>query len=428
MLTVVTRPAGARAPRAALAVSAAALVLFASPAQATDGYFLNGSGAKAKGAGGVGIAMPQDALAIAANPAAATSLGHRLDIGVEIFVPDRGAEIAGNGAGLDGRYSGNGSNPFVLPEIGYVRPLSERVALGLAINGNGGMTTHYKANPFASFGAQGAAGVNLQQIQISPTLAVEVVPGHSLGVSPVIVLQGFEMTGAQPFAGYSQAPANFTNRGTDWSAGAGVRLGYLGQLTPFLKVGGFYQSKVKTGDFDRYAGLFADGGSFDVPEAWGLGAALTPVPALTLGADYKRINYGGVAAVGNPIDVLFQGRPFGSDGGPGFGWRNVDVWKLGAVYTASDRLTLRAGYGRSDNPVPRAQTLLNIFAPGVVRSHYTLGATFALSDRTEVTGYAMRAPRQTVRGEGSIPAPFGGGEADVSLAETSVGFSLGLKL
>ena len=40
-----------------------------------------------------------------------------------------------------------------------------------------------------------------------------------------------------------------------------------------------------------------------------------------------------------------------------------------------------------------------------------------------------REPRylQTVRGAGSIPAPYGGGEADISLGETSFGLSAGFK-
>jgi long-chain fatty acid transport protein len=409
----------------ALSLSAAALP---GTAQATDGYFLNGAGAKAKGAGGVAIAMPQDALAISVNPAAATEVGHRLDIGAELFVPDRGASVSGNGAGLNGTYSGNGANPFVLPEAGYVRPLSDTVSVGIALNANGGMNTHYKVNPFASFGAEGPAGVNLRQIMLSPTVAVKLAEGHSVGVSPVLVLQSFKIHGVQPFAAWSQDPENVSNNGTDWSAGVGVRLGYLGTIGRNVRIGAFYQSKIQPGRFKDYAGLFADGGSFDIPASWGVGASFKPVADLTLGADYKRIEYSDVAAVGNPLSPLLQGVPFGAEGGPGFGWRDIDVWKIGAVYQAKPGLTLRAGYGRSDNPVPRSQTLLNILAPGVVRDHYTLGATVGLGNGAEVSGYVMRAPRQTVRGSGSIPASFGGGEADVHLAETAVGLSFGLEL
>ncbi|CAO1654565.1 OmpP1/FadL family transporter [Parasphingorhabdus sp. NYA22] len=417
----VIRPASSLA---SLLLAGAALCM-PGTAQATDGYFVNGVGANSKGAGGVAIAMPQDAFGIATNPASATAIEHRLDVGFEIFIPDRGSEIIGNQAGLDGVYSGNDANPFILPEFAYVRPISDTVSIGIAVNGNGGMNTDYKTNPFASFGATGSAGVNLRQISIAPTIAVEFAEGQSLGVSPHFVVQSFEANGIQPFAANSQDGANFTNRGEDWAFGAGFRVGYLGSFGDDFRVGAFYQSKVWTTEFDRYAGLFAEQGGFNMPASWGVGVSVDATPKLTLGADFKHIEYSDVNSVGNPIASLLQGVPFGADNGPGFGWNDIDVWKFGAVYQASDKVALRAGYGRSNNPVPQSETLLNILAPGVVRDHYTLGATYKASEKFEITGYAMRAPRQTVKGSGSIPASFGGGEANIHLAETAIGFSFG---
>jgi long-chain fatty acid transport protein len=411
----------------ATAASLAALAL-ALPAQATDGYFLSGVGAKAKGMGGVAIAMPQDALSIASNPAAATMLESRVDLGVEIFVPDRGATISGNGAGLNGTYSGNGANPFILPEFGYVRQLTDSIAIGLTINGNGGMNTQYDANPFASFGATGPAGVDLKQVFISPTVAVELADGHSLGLSPILLVQGFRATGVQPFTAASAAPTRFTNQGTDWAVGGGFRAGYLGQLAPGLAIGAFYQSRIEAQEFDKYAGLFAQGGGFDVPESYGAGISVQPAPGVLLGVDVKRIEYSEIQSVGNPLAPLFGGVPFGAEGGPGFGWQDITVFKIGGSVAASDRLTLRAGYGRSGNPVPASETFLNILAPGVVQDHFTIGATLDLGGGKEVTAYGMRAPRNEVAGTGSIPAPYGGGEADVFLAETSVGIAFGWTL
>ncbi|MFA7585808.1 MAG: outer membrane protein transport protein [Novosphingobium sp.] len=404
-----------------------ALAVLPGMAHATDGYLINGMGAKARGAGGVAIAMPEDALAIAANPAAATELGHRADLGVEFFMPRRGARIEGNMAGLDGRHSGNGVSTFVLPEVGYVRPLSDRVAVGIAINGNGGMNTTYKRNPFASFGATGKAGVDLKQVFITPTVAVRVVEGHSLGVSPIIMAQSFEARGIQPFAGASSDPARFSNRGTGLSTGFGLRVGYLGTVVEGVRVGAFYQTKVWEGRFKRYSGLFADKGSFDVPASWGVGISVKPDASLTLGADFKRIEYSEVESVGNPLAPLFVGVPFGAPGGPGFGWRDISVIKVGGAWQASEKLTLRAGYGHAQNPVRASQTFLNILAPGVVKDHFTAGATAKLASGLEVTGYAMHAPRKTVRGQASIPANFGGGEADVHLSETALGLSLGVE-
>lgn len=411
--------------RAILGASATIFALAASPAQATDGYFLNGVGAKSKGMGGVAIALPQEALAIASNPAAATEMDVRVDVGIEVFIPDRGSDIEGNAAGLNGSYGGNGSNPFILPEFAYVRPLSNRVSMGIAINANGGMNTDYETNPFASFGATGDAGVDLKQVFITPTIAYEFAEGHSVGFSANAMVQGFRVTGIQPFAAASADPANFTNRGTDWSFGTGFRVGYLGQLTEGVRIGAFYQSKIWATKFDKYAGLFNDQGSFDVPSSFGAGIAIEPTSRLTLAADVKRIEYSTSSSVGTPLAPLFSNIPFGADGGPGFGWQDITVFKLGAAYQVSETLTVRAGYGRSQNPVPSSETFLNILAPGVVQDHFTLGATVNIGSGMELTAYGMRAPTNRVLGSSSIPAPYGGGEANVALAETSFGLAFG---
>lgn len=399
--------------------------LLAVPAQATDGYLLHGAGAKAKGAGGVAIAMPQEATAIATNPATASDLDEQLVIGADIFVPDRGVRISGNGAGLDGEYSGNGVNPFVLGDIAYVHPVDDCVTVGIAIVGNGGMNTAYPQSPFKAVGGVGTAGVDLKQITIMPTMAARFAEGHSVGISAVGLVQTFHAIGLQPFSGFSQDPANFTNRGNDWSVGAGVRIGYYGHLDSVFSVGGFVQSKIDATPFDKYAGLFPDGGDFDVPASWGVGLSAKVSNRLTIGMDYKRILYSDVPAVGNSVAVLFGGVPFGANDGPGFGWRDISVLKFGAVLAASDKLTLRAGYGRSGNPVPQGETLLNTLAPGVVRDHFTLGASYRVSPGVEITAHALRAPTNQVLGSGSIPAAFGGGEADIRLAETSVGVGIG---
>jgi long-chain fatty acid transport protein len=75
--------------------------------------------------------------------------------------------------------------------------------------------------------------------------------------------------------------------------------------------------------------------------------------------------------------------------------------------------------------VPPSQTFLNILAPGVVQDHVALGATYTTRSGVEITGFAMHAPKRRVEGRGSIPASFGGGEADIHLGETSIGLSFG---
>lgn len=154
-----------------MTVMGIAILSAATGAHATDGYFTHGIGAKAKGAGGTEIAHAQDSLAIAANPASAIDLGNRINAGLEVFSPDRSATIHGNGVAADAGYDGNDTKLFAIPEFGLVRQINSRSAWGVAVYGNGGMNTGYAINPYSRFGATRAAGVNLEQLFISPTYA-----------------------------------------------------------------------------------------------------------------------------------------------------------------------------------------------------------------------------------------------------------------
>lgn len=420
-------PVAVHASRFRLAVVAPLLLGAAWSAHATNGYFAHGQGARSLGVAGVAAALPQDALVIATNPAGIAVLGTRLDAGLTWFQPDREATVRDNGVpGFNGRYSANGKRSFLIPEFGYTRAVDARWSLGLAVYGNGGMNTQYDQNPFAALGGQGQAGVNLEQLFVSPAAAYKVHPKHTVGLALNVVHQRFSARGLHPFAqdGTSADPDHVTNRGTSSSTGAGVRLGWLGQLAPGWQAGASWSSRVQ-GSFDRYRGLFAEQGGFDVPSSWTLGVSWQPHPTLTLGADYQRIHYSEVKSVGNAIDALLAGQPLGSSNGPGFGWRDIGVTKLGAVWQTSDRLTLRAGYSHAGQPIPAGQTLFNILAPGVVRDHVTTGFTWKAQGGSELTGYYAHALSHSVRGRGSIPGSFGGGEADLKMKQHIVGVAYG---
>lgn len=409
-----------------IAIAAALAAPFA--AMATTGYFQHGYGMKAKGMGGVGIALPQDALAPATNPAGIGFVANRMDVGVDWFRPIRGSEITGNGAGLNGSFDGSGSKNYYIPEFGYARALNQNLSVGLAIYGNGGMNTTYKTSPFAPFGDSSPAGVDLIQMFISPAVAYKPNPDHSFGLALNIAYQRFALDGAAPFAGFSASPANFTGMGDDDSTGWGLRFGWTGKITPNVTLGATYQTKTRMKAFEKYRGLFAENGDFDIPENYGVGIAVRATPRLTVAGDIQQINYGKVKSVGNPIELLFAGNFFGTSNGPGFGWRNTTVYKLGVSYEWSRDLTLRAGYATLKQPIPANQTLLNILAPGVVEDHLTLGATWAFGGNKELTVGYMHAFKKNVHGAGSIPLAFGGGEANLRMHQNSLGVAFGWKM
>ncbi|MCK6395487.1 OmpP1/FadL family transporter [Zoogloea sp.] len=387
-------------------------------ASATNGYFSHGYGVRAQGVAGVAIALPQDGLAAAANPAGTALVGDRFDLGVSLFRPDRGASIRGNAYGADGDYSANQTRNFIIPEAAYVRRLAPDLAWGVAVYGNGGMNTDYARNPFAAYGGSGSAGVDLSQLFITPSVAFRPVENHAFGAALTFAYQRFAAEGLQAFdnPAVSSSPGAVTNRGHDSSTGWGLKLGWTGQVLPTLKLGASWSSRIEMGELGRYRGLFEGGGGFDIPANYGLGLAWQALPALTLAADWQRIEYSSVKAVGNPLAVLLQGGQLGADKGAGFGWRDVSVLKLGAIYAVDDRLTLRAGVSRTQQPVPASQTFFNVLAPGVVRNHFSLGASLKTGSGEWSAAYT-RAPRTRVAGQGSIPASFGGGEADVYLRE-----------
>lgn len=389
-------------------------------ANATDGYFSHGYGMKAKGMGGASMAVAQDAFGGANNPASMAFVGNRFELGVDAFMPTRSAERTGGAAfGLDGSADSD-SNQFFIPELAFNHMVGANVALGVTLYGNGGLNTDYPGGQLPSASAcagfnptpgpynllcgNGRLGVDLSQLVVAPTAAWQFVPGHSIGVAPLLAYQRFKAEGLQAFTGFSTSPSNMTNNGYDSSTGWGARVGYFGQITPQIAVGAAYSTKISMGEFDKYKGLFAQQGGFDIPSNWSVGVAFQPTPKWLIALDYERINYSDVASVHNDSSLLLAcaggntANCLGGSNGAGFGWQSINVWKVGVQYAVNERWTVRAGYNHSDNPVRPQDVTINILAPGIVTDHATLGATWSLDEHNEITGAFMYAFNNSVQG------------------------------
>lgn len=424
-----------RAIRPLIKLVPAAAALACLPALATNGYFAHGYGMKALGMGGTSTALAQDSMGGATNPASMVWAGSRMDLGASVFMPVRDAERSGAGfPTLDGRVDSD-KKAFLVPEFGYNRMLNDRTSIGLTVYGNGGMNTTYPQGNFNCGGGaanmlcgRGGLGVDLMQLIVAPTVAYKVTPQHALGASVLLGYQRFKAQGLQAFdnaPGFppmTQAPGSVTNNGHSTSTGVGVRLGYFGRFDA-LSVGASWSPKMKMGKFDEYKGLFAGSGGFDIPENYNVGVAFTPTPAWTIAADYQRIKYAGVPSVGNPSLPV---APLGAANGPGFGWRNIDVFKLGVAWQINSKLVLRAGYNRGGNPIEAADVTFNILAPGVMKSHYTFGFTHALSANDELTGALMFAPRQSVSGASlfnGLMGPGAAGNETIRMRQSLIGLA-----
>ena len=431
--------------------SLATASLYAVSAGATDGYFQHGYGLISKSMGGAGTALAVDTFGGASNPAKGVFVGDRIDLGVDFFSPQRSAARSGGSVGIDGSADSD-STLFAVPEFGYNKMLGADLALGVSIYANGGMNTDYPGGqipggtacsgfnagnptgPYNLLCGSGRLGVDLSQLIVSPTLSYKLSERHAIGVAPLFGFQRFSAEGLDAFSGFSTAGADLTNRGYDNAYGYGVRIGWLGQMTDSLSVGAAYSSKIQMTEFDKYKGLFAEQGDFDMPENYNIGIALKASPVFTLVADYQRINYSDVKAVGNPSSRLSQcmggdvSSCLGGDNGAGFGWTDIDVWKLGFAYQINDKTILRAGYNHTDNPVQASDVTFNILAPGVVQDHVTLGMTLGAGNGEWTFAY-MHAFENSVSGQ-SLFNGFGAasGNETIQMSQNAFGVAYAWKL
>lgn len=410
-------------------VALVAACLAAFPAHATNGYFLPGFGTRSQGMGGVGIAYGRDSLSTAANPANAVNTGMRGDLGFAVFNPERHAAVGADAGGTSSfGFNGNVESDakyFLMPEMGFSMPLDDRLHVALAVVGNGGMNTTYRENFFSYGGTSPATptrdttlGVDMMQLLIPITAAYKINENHSVGASLVLAETRFRAYGLQAFQYFDQSlgmtitsdPSHLTNNGFDYSYGAGVKVGWLGEfMDDKLTLGLTYASRTYMTKFDKYRGLFAEQGDFDIPENYGIGIAIKPVKNLVIAADVLRINYSDVASVGNQgmttkqlLDflgvtgvpsILDPTKELGNDKGMGFGWKDMTVYKLGVQYGVNNRLQVRAGYNYGKSPISDNQVTFNTLAPATVEKHYTVGFTYKANENLEVTGtYLYAAP------------------------------------
>lgn len=414
---------------------AAAVLLFSKNAEATDGYFSYGFGTHYKMMAGAGMAVPRSSLISTVNPAGISFLDTRYDLAVALFSPNRQYTIAGNPSGMGfGLYPGttkSDKNVFFIPTLGANWNLSEKSGLSVAINGNGGMNTEYpEVGGSGVFGGSVPTGVNLNQMFINLSYAYRLGENHALGVSGVVAYQWFKAYGLESFGMISSDATALTNNDNDSGLGVGFRAGYMGQVGN-LHLGAYFQSRISMGKFDKYKGLFEGQGSFDIPCNYGLGLGYDISEKFTLLFDYKRIMYSKIPAIGNPyVSPFGQGGapnpafiPLGMDGSMGFGWTDMNIFKIGAEIGLSETFLLRAGYSYGKQPIPESEMLFNILAPAVTSSHIAAGFTkFCGDGGNELNFSFMYAPKGEVSGPNAFD-PVQTVTLEMSQIEVEVGFS-----
>jgi long-chain fatty acid transport protein len=369
---------------------------------ASAGYFALGYGPIARQMAGATTAYGDDAFAGSSNPAKWLAAGNQFNFGNEFFMPYRKVERTGSNTIYD--FSTKSVNDvFLIPEMGYSHRISDRLVWGITVYGNGGLNTEYRgtnqipgstANP-ARCGNQaanfllgcGKLGFDLIQLVMAPGFAYQIAPKHSIGIALLIALQRFKAYGFQAFEPFSKTPGDVSNRGVDFALGAGVRVGWLSELTPWLTVGAAYASRVYMGKFEHYEGLLADQ-RLDIPENYSVAFAVKPSDDLTLTFDYLHVSYGDVKATSNTVTATLRNpvnSALGTPRGTGFNWGDSNTYRFGAAYALTKSLILRGGYAYGERPQRDTgidSVTLNMFAPSPIHQA-SVGLSWQLDKANE---------------------------------------------
>lgn len=369
-----------------------------------NGSLQTGYGLKSQAMGGVGIALANDAFAPALNPAMLYDVGNRVDVGLiwsrqAIHTELQGLSYNAAHEQVGHNFFRAASRPDLWwPQAAVSWKRGDAQAIGLATYVYGEWRARF-CNQLRTFNAEGeietprCLNSDYLQIALQPSWAWRFHPCHTVGVSALLIHGSFRATPAALFnAGESRDPSAFSNRGTDNQWGAGVRLGWVGRVCPFLSLGLTYQSKIWMSFFRRYRGLIPAGGDARLPSQFGIGMAFHPISRVVIAADIVKVFWRQSRFFHNET----HHSSFGSDSGPGLGWNDQLLIKIGCAWQIIPNITLRVGFNHGNAPVPRGNPL-DLLAPMVFQDHISAGLSYRW-DCSELSVLFLRGIRHRVNG------------------------------
>jgi long-chain fatty acid transport protein len=376
----------------------AALALGATSAFATNGSNLIGTGAKARGMGGVGIGMSHGAESTLTNAALITSVKDtEISFGGTIFMPK-----VKNDMGAGSNESTADMN--VIPSVSIASKVNDNFYWGIGMWGTAGMGVDYRDEA-----SNMNMVTNLQLMQFGVPLAYT-TNGFGVAITPLLQ--------------YGSLDINYDNNGAaaGGNTGAGVsqdlQFGYnlaLAYENSGFTIGAMYKSEIEMnykGQISTAMAGLGEVGSdkLSTPAEAGVGISFN-TKEHTVALDYKQIKWSSAS------------------GYEDFGWDDQNVIAVGYEY-AADTWAVRLGYNYANNPISSQGTTPNTLAtklntfnlvgfPAIIESHYTIGATFNASKRTSVDLAYTYAPETSQ----SLTNHAGG---TVSTKHSQTALSLGL--
>ena len=324
-------------------------------------------------------------------------MNDRFDIGVTTIVPissyeatSRSAQVTENGATIK-----SDTNPFIIPAVGFVVPVTEEVKFGFGIYSTSGAGVDYRSNLYNA-----VTYTYYTNTKIAPAFSYSFGDLASIGIAPTLNVASF----AFEVAG-NPAHSNAIAYGGGLTAGVLINPLELFEeedlpsciSQDFLSVGFAYESKQWFTRFEYNTSGGKDKLEFDLPQTFTVGLGLRPTKKLRLGFDAAWIDWSSV--LGNDLPAYAAN----ASGSSAFNsnWNNQIVYKVGGELDVLEdsivkKLTLRLGYNYGAAPISKDRPFENIALPGIAEHHLTCGAGVKFTEKLGLNAAFMYSPKNSV--------------------------------
>ena len=366
-----------------------------------EGYAVNAQGAKQIGMGHVGVAINWDASSMQFNPGALATIDAKYSLAMGGSLIWSETEYT---SPTSSTFNTKTNNPINTPFYLYgSAKLNDKLAVGLAVYTPFGSSNIWGDDWAGKYLVQDIA---MKSIYIQPTVSYKVNDWISVGAGLNIVWGKFELSKALPTGGATDK-AELSGSTVKYGYNVGVFL----QPTEKLNIGISYRSHI---DFtlDNSEGeanftvaypfvnssgksSFTDTGftatlplpsslnvglAYQINEKWFVSADVNYVQwdvYETLGFDFENETKMMIPHPTIPNTIVEV--PAISDTKSKRQWDNTMCYRIGAQYSANDKLDLRAGFYYDETPVQN-----NLYAPetpGANKIGLTAGASYKLNSK-----------------------------------------------
>ena len=358
---------------------AVAIIVLAYNAKA-EGYAVNVQGNKQSGMGHVGTALNFDASSMQWNPGALATLDQKYSFSVGGFATLVKTELTRGGV------TEETDNPTGTPFYLYgSMKVNDKLAVGLGVYTPFGNRVDWGKEWSGKYLIQ---DIDLKAIYIQPTVSYQINDWISVGAGLNIVHGSVDMNRALSLSSLGAPDGEINIKGDKFEFG--YNFGVFLQPTDKLNIGISYRSQVDVelgfsdGDVDftvneAVAPLFPDGGvaaTLPLPASFNLGVAYQIDEKWLISADVNFVKWNEYKS----LDFDFEQNTAAlADTKSTRDWDNTIIYRIGAQYTANEKLDLRAGFYYDETPTNKSYYTPE--TPGANKVGISVGGSYKLNDK-----------------------------------------------